>query len=225
MANRQKIKEAVKLYENKRQNYLNLTAEVEIILREALNENDIIFHSIESRVKSVESFKEKAAREKYDDPINDITDLSGIRIITLFEKEIHQISDIIKNLFKIDYEKSEDKADLLDADKMGYKSIHYIAELSSDKITATKLENFEGLKFEIQIRSILQHAWAEIEHDRNYKFKGQLPKRLQRRFYALAGMLEIADREFNALSEEVEKFRNNDNEKNIKQINEFYQED
>lgn len=207
MANRKKINKAAAWYEKNRHKYLDLTAEVEIILREALNENNIIFHSIESRVKSIESFREKAARAKYQDPLAEITDLSGIRIVTLFEKEIHQISDIIKNLFEIDYNRSEDKADLLDADKMGYKSIHYIGELSQEKIAATKLAKFKNFKFEIQIRSILQHAWAEIEHDRNYKFKGELPKHLQRRFYALAGMLEIADREFNKLSEEVENYR------------------
>ena len=210
MADTKKVNQAAKWYRDNRKDYLNLTAEVEVILREVLNEKEIVFHSIESRVKTVESFREKASREKYNDPIKEITDLSGIRIITLFEKEIHEISDIIKDLFKIDYERSEDKADLLDADKMGYKSIHYIAELTDQKITDTNLEKFKNLKFEIQIRSILQHAWAEIEHDRNYKFKGELPKHLQRRFYALAGMLEIADREFNTLSEEVEKFRQND---------------
>ncbi|MFW6251845.1 MAG: GTP pyrophosphokinase [Halanaerobium sp.] len=207
MASRKKVNQAVQWYSKNRNKYADLRSEVEIILREALNENEIVFHSIESRVKSIESFREKAARGKYSDPVNEITDLTGIRIITLFEKEIHQISDIIKNLFKIDYRRSEDKSDLLEADKMGYKSIHYIAELSADKIERTELEKFSGLKFEIQIRSILQHAWAEIEHDRNYKFKGELPKNLQRRFYALAGMLEIADREFNKLSEEVEKYR------------------
>lgn len=207
MAKNKKLKEAVRWYENNRKKYLKLTAELEVILRESLNENDIIFHSIESRVKTIKSFKDKAARSKYNNPVEDITDLSGIRIITLFEKEIHQISDIIKEIFEIDYQKSEDKADLLDADKMGYKSIHYIASLNTKKIAGTELEVFKDIKFEIQIRSILQHAWAEIEHDRNYKFKGELPKHLQRRFYALAGMLEIADREFNTLSEEVEKFR------------------
>jgi len=207
MASREKVNQAVQWYQKKRNKFSDLRAEVEVILREALNENQIIFHSIESRVKSVESFRDKAARKKYSDPANEITDLTGIRVIALFEKEIHQISDIIKELFEIDYERSEDKSDLLEADKMGYKSIHYIAELSLDKIARTELENFAGLKFEIQIRSILQHAWAEIEHDRNYKFKGELPKNLQRRFYALAGMLEIADREFNTLSEEVEKYR------------------
>jgi ppGpp synthetase/RelA/SpoT-type nucleotidyltranferase len=211
MASRKKVNQAVLWYESQRNKYRDLRAEVEVILREALNENEIIFHSIESRVKSVESFREKASREKYSKPVEEITDLCGIRVITLFEKEIHQISDIIKELFEIDYRRSEDKSDLLAADKMGYKSIHYIAELSADKIARTELESFAGLKFEIQIRSILQHAWAEIEHDRNYKFKGELPKNLQRRFYALAGMLEIADREFNTLSEEVEKYRQQNN--------------
>jgi len=211
MASREKVNQAVLWYESQRNKYRDLRAEVEVILREALNENEIIFHSIESRVKSVESFREKASREKYSKPVEEITDLCGIRVITLFEKEIHQISDIIKELFEIDYRRSEDKSDLLAADKMGYKSIHYIAELSADKIARTELESFAGLKFEIQIRSILQHAWAEIEHDRNYKFKGELPKNLQRRFYALAGMLEIADREFNTLSEEVEKYRQQNN--------------
>jgi ppGpp synthetase/RelA/SpoT-type nucleotidyltranferase len=211
MSSSRKINQAVRWYEKNRHKYVDLRAEVEVILREALNENEIVFHSIESRVKSVESYREKAARTKYSDPINEITDLTGIRIITLFEKEIHQISDIIKELFEIDYARSEDKSDLLDADKMGYKSIHYIGELSTEKISETELESFSGLKFEIQIRSILQHAWAEIEHDRNYKFQGELPKHLQRRFYALAGMLEIADREFNTLSEEVEKYRQQKN--------------
>lgn len=211
MASREKVNQAVLWYESQRNKYRDLRAEVEVILRETLNENEIIFHSIESRVKSVESFRSKASREKYSKPVEEITDLCGVRVITLFEKEIHQISDIIKELFEIDYRRSEDKSDLLEADKMGYKSIHYIAELSADKIARTELQGFAGLKFEIQIRSILQHAWAEIEHDRNYKFKGELPKKLQRRFYALAGMLEIADREFNTLSEEVEKYRKQNN--------------
>lgn len=209
MADKKVVNEAVKLYKKRRHKYLELKTEVELILRESLKENNIIFHSIESRVKSISSFRDKALREKYDNPAEEITDLAGIRIVTLFEKEIYQISDIIKKIFKIDYKKSEDKSDLLDADKMGYKSIHYIAELSNDKIVRSELEKLKKLKFEVQIRSILQHAWAEIEHDRNYKFKGKLPKHLQRRFYALAGMLEIADREFNILSEEVEKFRKN----------------
>jgi ppGpp synthetase/RelA/SpoT-type nucleotidyltranferase len=201
------LKNAVLWYRKNIEIYQALTEVVESIIKEALNNNNIVYHSIESRTKTIESFKRKAKKEKYIDPVKEITDLTGIRVITLFEKDVYKISNIIKELFKIDYKNSEDKSDLLDADKMGYKSVHYIAKLINDRINKSELDKFENLKFEIQIRSILQHAWAEIEHDRNYKFKGELPKNIQRRFYALSGMLEMADREFNSLDDKVEEYR------------------
>lgn len=207
MAKDDKVKKAVNWYENNRERYKKLANNVENIIKEMLIEKDIYYHSIASRAKKVDSFQRKAKRNKYTEPLQEITDLAGIRIITLFEKDVYEISDLIKNVFIIDYENSEDKADLLDADKMGYKSVHYIANVTEELVAAELYEQFKDLKFEIQIRSILQHAWAEIEHDRNYKLKGNLPKHLQRRFYALSGMLEMADREFNLLAEEVDQYK------------------
>jgi bifunctional DNA-binding transcriptional regulator/antitoxin component of YhaV-PrlF toxin-antitoxin module len=52
----------------------------------------------------------------------------------------------------------------------------------------------------------LQHAWAEFEHDRNYKFKGFLPKELRRRLSLAAGTLESIDREFDNLSKEIDAY-------------------
>ncbi|HMA60370.1 MAG TPA: hypothetical protein VKN64_08770 [Halanaerobiales bacterium] len=207
MAEDIKVKKAVNWYKNNRERYKELANNVENIIKEMLIEKDIYYHSIASRAKQVDSFQRKAKREKYTEPLKEITDLAGIRIITLFEKDVYEISDLIKEVFIIDYENSEDKADLLDADKMGYKSVHYIANVTKELVDAELYEQFKDLKFEIQIRSILQHAWAEIEHDRNYKLKGNLPKHLQRRFYALSGMLEMADREFNLLAEEVDEYK------------------
>jgi len=207
MAEKDTVQEAVSWYKENRHIYTELADVVENIIRSTFEKRNIVYHSIESRTKGIKSFKRKAKRDKYLDPINEITDLTGIRIITLFEKDVYEISNIIKELFSIDYAKSEDKSDLLEADKMGYKSVHYIAQLierCADKNTYIK---FKSLNFEIQIRSILQHAWAEIEHDRNYKFKGELPKKIQRRFYSLAGMLEMADREFNLLDKEVKDYK------------------
>ena len=202
-----KVKNDVDWYKNNRERYKKLANNVENIIKEMLIEKDIYYHSIASRAKQVDSFQRKAKREKYTEPLKEITDMAGIRIITLFEKDVYEISDLIKEVFIIDYENSEDKADLLDADKMGYKSVHYIANVTEELVDAELYEQFKDLKFEIQIRSILQHAWAEIEHDRNYKLKGNLPKHLQRRFYALSGMLEMADREFNLLAEEVDQYK------------------
>lgn len=212
MAENNRIYDAIEWYKKNKVWFIDLSAKVEAIIREILKKEDIVYHSIESRVKTLESFKEKAHLDKYKEPIQDITDIVGIRIITLFEKDVYEISQLIKEVFEIDSTKSEDKTDLLDADKMGYKSMHYIAKLKNNKTNLNENNAYEELSFEIQIRSILQHAWAEIEHDRNYKFQGELPKHLKRRFYALSGMLEIADREFNMLAEEVEDYKKSHNE-------------
>jgi len=207
LAERAQVKNAVDWYDNNREKYKKLSVMVKDIIKEMLINKEIYYHSIASRAKKIKSFERKAKREKYNDPINQISDLAGIRIITLFEKDVYEISDLIKEKFIIDYKNSEDKADLLEADKMGYKSVHYIGTLTDELVGSKKYEQFKDLRFEIQIRSILQHAWAEIEHDRNYKLKGNLPKHLQRRFYALSGMLEMADREFNLLAKEVDEYK------------------
>ncbi len=62
-----------------------------------------------------------------------------------------------------------------------------VAEIKDDRIILPEYQKFKDKKFEIQIRTILQHAWAEIEHDRDYKFTGELPINIKRRFRILAG--------------------------------------
>ncbi|MFD1258186.1 GTP pyrophosphokinase family protein [Mucilaginibacter terrae] len=116
---------------------------------------------------------------------------------------------IIEEAFYIDSDNSLDKSEELGTDKVGYRSIHYIARIKEDRLILTEYKKFESLRFEIQVRTILQHAWAEIEHDKNYKFNGVLPPEIKRRFKILAGTLELADREFNQLSQEIDKISNN----------------
>jgi hypothetical protein len=74
-------------------------------------------------------------------------------------------------------------------------------------MTGTDCKFLKDLKAEIQIRSILQHAWAEIEHDLGYKSKYSIPFNLRRRFSRLSGLLELADEEFNNLRAELRKYK------------------
>jgi len=78
--------------------------------------------------------------------------------------------------------------------------------MSSERVNLPEYDRFEGLCCEIQVRSLLQHAWAEIEHDRGYKFTGKLPEEIERRFHLVAGTLELMDHEFRALSEEIDAY-------------------
>jgi hypothetical protein len=93
----------------------------------------------------------------------------------------------------------------MDPDKFGYISLHYIIKLNTARKQLREYERFKEFKAEIQIRTILQHAWADIEHDLGYKSKETIPRNIQRDFNRLSGLLELADKEFlgikNSLSE------------------------
>lgn len=185
--------------------YKKLSEKVENIITDILIEKNIEFHQVTHRCKTLDSFTKKIEKSKYS-KVEEITDIAGIRIISYVEDAIPLICEIIEENFEIDEENSLDKGKQLGLDKVGYKSVHYVAELPESRTNLTEYKKYKNLKFEIQIRTILQHSWAEIEHDRNYKFGGELPPNIQRRFKLLAGLLELADNEFNSISKEIDRY-------------------
>jgi len=197
--------EAIDWYIANQNAYKKLAFKIGNIITEILEIKGIPFHMITSRAKELDSFKKKAQKDKYDDPVNQILDLAGIRIITYVEDDVSLVCKIIEDVFDINLENSLDKSQELGIDKVGYKSVHYVAKLKNDRLILPEYSSFKDKYFEIQVRTILQHAWAEIEHDRNYKFSGKLPNEIHRRFKLLAGSLEISDREFNNIAQEIDK--------------------
>jgi hypothetical protein len=85
--------------------------------------------------------------------------------------------------------------------------VHYLIRYSKERCALPEYRNYTGLVAEVQVRTILQHAWAEIEHDIQYKAVATLPSQVSRRFSALAGLIEIADREFQAIEDEDKLLR------------------
>ncbi|MEV7097565.1 hypothetical protein AB0M80_32410 [Amycolatopsis sp. NPDC051045] len=179
-----------------------LGALVKNLINALLAANGMSVHSVVHRVKEKSSALEKVQKksERYTD-FASLTDLLGLRIITFFEDEVDSVSALIEKEFQVDRDNSVDKRQIIDSDRFGYLSVHYIVEVSKGRSSLIEYSKFAGIKFEIQIRSILQHAWAEIEHDIGYKVNETLPRNLRRRFSRLAGLLEVADSEFKALRE------------------------
>lgn len=203
--------EAIEWYKKERQFYLELCDEVTFILKEQLQEKNILYNDISYRAKEIDSFKDKCYKPRYSNPINEIYDMAGIRVTTYTTAEVKKIKEIIEETFIVDMEHCSDKSETIEVDRFGYISVHYIAEFKNDSEN-TEIEKFIGMKFEIQVRTLLQHAWSEVEHDRNYKFNGVLPKDLKRRFYRLAGILELVDDEFESLASEVEHYKHTQEE-------------
>lgn len=179
------------------------------IVEEAIKKRGIPVHSVQARAKDPASLGRKAAtpseadpsKPKYEQPLKQITDLSAIRIITFFPRTIGQIDTVLREEFEI-LERSDKSKDLLEDEKFGYQSVHYLVRLNRARAALSEYERFAGAITEVQVRTILQHAWAEIEHDIQYKSSTTIPTDIRRRFMALAGLLEIADREFQAIQDD-----------------------
>lgn len=199
------IDDAISWFIRMRPSYKNLANKVESIIREVLTNSGASYYTITSRAKDIESFTIKASKEKYKNPQQEIKDLAGIRIITYVKSEVNNCCELIKPLFEIDHLHSVDKTKELGNDKVGYRSIHYVAKLTEDRLSLPEYQIFKDLEFEIQVRTILEHAWADISHDRNYKFNGVLPpdNDIERRFSLAAATLELVDREFDNLAREI----------------------
>lgn len=195
----------IEQYIEKKGLFDKLTSKAKEILSEALEEEKVEFLSITDRVKEKDSLAKKIDKKNYSD-INDITDVVGLRIITYVESEIPKIEKIIHDCFGVHLDDSIDKSKSLKTNEVGYRSVHFVCDLGEDRKSQPEYKKICGIPFEIQVRTVLQHGWAEIEHDRNYKFSGELPDQFKRRFYILAGALELIDREFDSLSQDIAKY-------------------
>lgn len=127
----------------------------------------------------------------------------SFRVITHLASDVETVVGILRGAFSVDDSRSLDKHAALDPDRFGYLSHHLVAKLSPARSTLPEWSSFEDFDFEVQVRSVLQHAWAEIEHDLGYKSVTGIPSQLRRRFARLAGLLELADAEFDAISADV----------------------
>jgi len=205
---------AVLDYQKIRDVYEGCSETVKSILKQTFSEKRIKVATIEARAKAIDSFAEKAvtpneedpSSPKYADPLTEITDLSGVRVITFFPNTITEVEEVIREQFEV-IERINKTDILIKNEKLGYQSVHFLVQLKHNRGILPEYSRFSYLKTEIQVRTILQHAWAEIEHDIQYKSEETIPAQIKRRFIALAGLIEIADREFQAIQNEDDRIR------------------
>lgn len=177
------------------------------LIRDLLDSCQINVHSVTCRVKDRKSLARKLSKQgKIYSSLSDVTDIVGVRIVTYFENDVARVVKLIESEFVIDIENSVDKLSNLDPDRFGYVSTHHVLKLSAQRSALAEYRLFTSAVFELQTRSILQHAWAEIEHDLGYKSKREVPRHIRRKFSRLAGLLELADSEFNAISAELMEY-------------------
>lgn len=173
------------------------------IIASILADEGIEVHSIKGRIKNREEAISKFQRkyretlEKKEQPyeIKDyISDLIGIRIVILYETEIEKVGELLKREFSVIG--VTDKTQVIENgnNTFGYKGLHLDLSFSDLRCQMREYRQFSDLKFEVQIRTIIQDAWSVLDH--KIKYKKTIPKYLERRINSLAALFEIADREF-----------------------------
>lgn len=173
--------------------YQRLLTEVLFALESAVTGAHIKTHSVTGRVKSLESLEEKVRRKGYAVPL-ELGDIIGARVVVLFISDLPRVDALIRKTFSVlaSENKVEDSAD---PSTFGYMSHHYEAVLNP-RHTGPRYDGLHNLKFEIQARTLLMDAWANVSHHLAYKSESGIPSELRRDFYALSGLFYVADKHF-----------------------------
>ena len=177
-------------------------------IKQLLDSKGIVINAVESRVKAQKSLEGKLELKgyKYAD-LSDITDILGMRIITFYANEVDKIASLIESHFIVDWENSVDKRKIADPKRFGYMSLHYICKVPKSMFYDEEYPELNEYRFEIQMKTALQHVWSTAEHDTGYKFDIEIPGEYVRALSRLAGLLEIADKEFMNIASGIAEYR------------------
>ncbi len=200
------VHRAVGEYRERHPQLVEATGRYVEMVQALLDDAGINYLSVSGRTKSVESFKGKAERlvdgvPMHPNPIEDITDVIGVRVITYVQADV----DGRRRPARARSSRSSTTATSGSRPLAPGGWATRAGTCSSRSTRAgpcrTAYEPLRRLSASVQIRTVLQHAWAEFEHD--IRYKGTVPEEhafdLDRRFTLAAGLLELADREFSAI--------------------------
>jgi ppGpp synthetase/RelA/SpoT-type nucleotidyltranferase len=194
---------AIAAYAERQPELQQVTDRYVALVTTLLDDAGINYLTVTGRTKSVASFAATAARAAPGspasvDPLTGITDQVGVRVVAYLISEVEAVADLLADQFTIldDRDMGRESAS---QGRFGYASRHLL-------VSAADRGEQWSQPASVQVRTVLQHAWAEFEHD--IRYKGTVPQEhapdLDRRFTLAAGLLELADREFSEIRARIQ---------------------
>lgn len=209
---RDPVASAVRVYAAKQPELVDVTDSFIALVTGLLDDAGINYLSVTGRAKTVASFAGKAGRRRadgrplYADPLTEITDAVGVRIILYLQSDVAAVADLLGDQLVVLHDRDLGQ-ETADEGRFGYASRHLLVSFDQDRQAPAAYSTLGAHAASVQVRTVLQHAWAEFEHD--IRYKGSIPEEhardLDRRFTLAAGLLELADREFSAIRERIQE--------------------
>lgn len=193
-------------YEAERPHFKALAERIEAALNRELGAAGV-YCELSCRAKEIPSFLKKALREGYSDPLREIGDKAGVRVIVPYLKDVPRVEEAVAALCHID--DREQKLEALDYDRLGYLGVHLDVRPRPEILVAhpdlgadhSALHNHHA---ELQIHSKAQSAWAVVSHDLLYKPPVESPVEAKRAIARLVALVEIFDGEVDRLRKVIE---------------------
>ncbi|MGB3341278.1 MAG: hypothetical protein WBB37_07350 [bacterium] len=179
--------------------YTQLCEEVVYILQRNLKEANIEYSSIICRIKPLESFLKKSAKKNCKTPFSEITDIAGVRLVYLYQNDLSKIEKIINERFQV--QEKEEKG----TDEFGYRGIHFLVYLKRE--CGIRYDDLKDYICEIQVRTVIEDAWAIFDHHLEYKQEIDIPEKLKGTIKKLSVILRNADGQFDKIRDEANKYR------------------
>lgn len=198
-----RVRRAVQRYAASIDELRGVTDAYVALVTRLLDDAGINYLTVSGRTKTVESFAGKAARRlpggrlAHPKPLTDITDQVGVRVVTYVLADVDAVAQLLSSQLAV-LEDRDMGQETAAAGRFGYSSRHLLVGLGEDR-------EEPGIPRErpasVQIRTVLQHAWAEFEHDVRYKgsVSAEHAPDFDRRFTLAAGLLELADQQFSSI--------------------------
>jgi ppGpp synthetase/RelA/SpoT-type nucleotidyltranferase len=161
-------KNLIEEYKSKQSVYDNFAKTVESILKTLLEINEFRYQNVYSRGKEIISLRRKInEHEKFQkiETVTEIDDLAGCRVIFYLDNDIERFRNYIYKEFKV-------VKDNLRYSEEDYNARHIIVKLCESRLALSEYAKFSGMKCEIQLTTVLYHAWSEMNHDIIYKPQG-----------------------------------------------------
>jgi putative GTP pyrophosphokinase len=189
----------VDAYETERPRYEALARVIGEMLQEALTSRGVESIVI-WRAKETLSFVKKALRKGYTDPMVEVGDKAGVRVIVYFIEHIPVVEEIAKEL--CDVQGREQKLNALAYNELGYLGVH-LQVRPKEKLAASIGDDLGGLQAELQIHTMAQSAWAVVSHRLLYKTAVELPDPIKRSVMRLVALVEFFDAEVERFGQEI----------------------